>query len=143
MILGPRFGLHHRLKVPDCRKPFVLTCGAHPLVMRSVRARCAWKQPSNRMGLSSQSIRVPLVGMIRTRWPHCEPASWWTISSAACWVAPERNNSDDHGGLERRATAVFSLGRWSGQPAAARWFSWWCVELDRLFVCRPSTETAL
>src|SRR4029450_8432076 len=31
VILGPRFGLHHRLKVPDCRKPFVLTCGSQPL----------------------------------------------------------------------------------------------------------------
>src|SRR4029450_4240769 len=48
VILGPRFGLLHRLKVPDCRKPFVLTCGGHPLVARSVRARCASRQPRNR-----------------------------------------------------------------------------------------------
>jgi hypothetical protein len=41
VILRPLFGLLHRLKVPDCRKPFVLTCGSHPLVARSVRARCA------------------------------------------------------------------------------------------------------
>jgi hypothetical protein len=37
-ILGPRYGLLHPPKVPDCRKPLVLTLGSHPKVAQSVRA---------------------------------------------------------------------------------------------------------
>jgi len=37
-ILVPLIGLLHPPKVPDCRRPFVLTCGSHPQAAQSVRA---------------------------------------------------------------------------------------------------------
>ncbi len=59
-ILGPRSGLLHPPKVPDCRKPFVLTFGISPAgrpgVYGLLRLR-ATGQPRTTAGLSSRRIR--------------------------------------------------------------------------------------